>query len=214
VKHPYAEQLLSSFSIIISNARTKAKAINCSSLRPDRHYLDMRVASNAMNVLVDYSSFINAPHEFFDDTGTIQEAHLSFRSIRHLSLTTAFCNRTKTNSIAEIKRFDHRFCNRPLQPRNSIVTGLPSMVQNLPILEDAASNSRRGRSHINSYVVGFFLQSMNTSNATPPNAIRDHVEGSGTEGAMITTGPFSPEMKLGLIAAPVVALYSPTVLAK
>ena len=70
VKHPYAEQLLSSFSIIISNARTKAKPISCSSLRPDRYYLDMRVASNVMNVLVDYSSFINAPHEFFDDTPT------------------------------------------------------------------------------------------------------------------------------------------------
>jgi hypothetical protein len=34
----------------------------------------MRVASNVMNVLVDYSSFINAPHEFFDDTGTNQIA--------------------------------------------------------------------------------------------------------------------------------------------
>jgi hypothetical protein len=68
VKRPCAEQLLNSFSMIISNARTKAKAISCSFLLPYRYYLDMRVALNVMNALVDYSSFINAPHEYFDNT--------------------------------------------------------------------------------------------------------------------------------------------------
>jgi hypothetical protein len=55
--------------IIISNARTKAKEISCSSLLPSRHYHDMRVASNVMSDSADCSSSINARHEYFDHTG-------------------------------------------------------------------------------------------------------------------------------------------------
>ena len=48
------------------------------------------------------------------------------------------------------------------------------------------------------------------SNATPPTAIIDHVEGSGTDATAIPLGRLpweSPVIKLALIADPVVALY-------
>jgi hypothetical protein len=54
-----------------SNARTKAKAINCSSLPPFRHHHDTMVASVPYNVTsasAVCSSSINAPHEYFDPT--------------------------------------------------------------------------------------------------------------------------------------------------
>ena len=50
------------------------------------------------------------------------------------------------------------------------------------------------------------------SNATPPTAIIDHVEGSRTGATRTPAGLFSPVIKLTLIAAPVVASYSPTLL--
>ena len=68
-------------SCIISNARTKAKEISCSSLLPCRYYHDLRVASNVMNASVDYSSFINAPHEYFDPTGSNFDDYNSSRSL-------------------------------------------------------------------------------------------------------------------------------------
>jgi hypothetical protein len=62
------EQSLNSLSIIILNACTKAKEISCSSLLLCRYYHDLPAASNVMNASVNYSSFINAPREFFDDS--------------------------------------------------------------------------------------------------------------------------------------------------
>jgi len=56
-----------------------------------------------------------------------------------------------------------------------------------------------------------FFRSMIPSNATPATAIIDHVEGSGTDATASPLGLVSPVMKLALIAAPVVASYSPTV---
>ena len=55
-------------SCIISNARTKAKAISCSPLSRRLHDYDIQVASNVMSDSADCSSFINAPHEYFDST--------------------------------------------------------------------------------------------------------------------------------------------------
>jgi hypothetical protein len=55
-------------SCIILSVRTKVKQISCSSLFPCRYCHHMPVASNVRNALVDYSSSINAPHEYFDDT--------------------------------------------------------------------------------------------------------------------------------------------------
>ena len=49
------------------------------------------------------------------------------------------------------------------------------------------------------------------SNATPPTAIIDQVEGSGTDVTASPSGLISPVIKLALITAPVVALSSPTV---
>jgi hypothetical protein len=43
------------------------KLLNC--LLPHLHRRAVSVTSNVTNASVDYSSFINAPHEYFDDTG-------------------------------------------------------------------------------------------------------------------------------------------------
>jgi hypothetical protein len=56
-------------SIIISNALTKARVINCSSLRLFTHHQQILLKSNVMNASAVCSSSINAPHEYFDLTG-------------------------------------------------------------------------------------------------------------------------------------------------
>ena len=64
------EQSLNSLRIIISNVPIKAKLISCSSLPVFAHHHHMLVASNVTNASADSSSFINAPHEYFDPTGS------------------------------------------------------------------------------------------------------------------------------------------------
>src|SRR5690349_15085841 len=63
----------------------------------------------------------------------------------------------------------------------------------------------------NFYAVRCLFRCIIPSNATPPIAIIDHAEGSGTDATAMPVGLFSPVMKLALIAVPVVASYSPTV---
>src|SRR5271165_2239560 len=73
----------------------------------------------------------------------------------------------------------------------------------------------------NVYAVRCFLRCIIASNATPPTAIIDNVEGSGTDAPTFDTkrllpdnaSGMAPVMKLALITAPVVASYS-TVLVK
>ena len=57
-----------------------------------------------------------------------------------------------------------------------------------------------------SYAARFLLRGMTPSNATPPTTTIDQGEGSGTAATASPKGPPSTVMKLGLIAAPVVAL--------
>src|ERR1700758_4313800 len=61
------------------------------------------------------------------------------------------------------------------------------------------------------YAVRCLFRSMIPSNAAPPTAIIDHGEGSGTGVTRSPVGALRPLMKLALIAAPVEASYSPTV---
>src|SRR5580704_3853453 len=64
------------------------------------------------------------------------------------------------------------------------------------------------------YAVRCFFRNIIPSNATPPIAIIDHVEGSGTDATAIPLakiGVASGGTKLAAIRAPVVALYSLTV---
>jgi len=52
------------------SALTKAKAISCSSLSPLRRYHDLLVASNVTSASAVCSSSTNAPHEYFDHSGS------------------------------------------------------------------------------------------------------------------------------------------------
>jgi hypothetical protein len=61
VKRPCAEPSLNSFSIIISSVRTKAKAMNRSSLPRFRHLQDILLVSSATSASADSSSSINGP---------------------------------------------------------------------------------------------------------------------------------------------------------
>ena len=63
----------------------------------------------------------------------------------------------------------------------------------------------------NPYEVPCFFRCIIPSNAKPPTAIIDYAEGSGTDATASPEGLISPVMKLALIAAPVVASYSPTI---
>jgi len=90
-------------SCIISNASTKAKEISCSFLLPYRYYLDLRVALNVMNALVDYSSSINAPHEYFDDTGI--RTCLSYFSIRASTIRYFSASQFMSFATAESGRY-------------------------------------------------------------------------------------------------------------
>ena len=64
----------------------------------------------------------------------------------------------------------------------------------------------------NPYEMPCFFRCIIPSNATLPTAIIDYAEGSGTDATAESGGELiSPVMKLALIAAPVVASYSPTI---